>query len=178
MGRIDVPINMAEEEIIDKEEIIFTCQSISILSYDQYMLVIEKKVKDQAQIFKAEPIICKSEKIGLINLYIPAKNKKHIKISIYNATGNIIEILKGITIRYLSIEVEEQTPNPIPDFSQLCEYVNITLQTIYKWNKCYLLQPEQLEQMLSAPTRTIGTNKHGKLRPTSMYTAQDVTQQL
>ncbi|KAG9301807.1 hypothetical protein G9A89_003194 [Geosiphon pyriformis] len=77
----------------------------------------------KAQIFEAKPTICKSEEIGLINLYIPAKNKKHIKIPIYN------------------------TPNPISDFPQLCEYVDITSQTIYGQNKCYLLQPEQLEQM-------------------------------
>ncbi|KAG9288881.1 hypothetical protein G9A89_019503 [Geosiphon pyriformis] len=34
MGRIDVPVNMVEEKIIDKREIIFTRQSISILPYD------------------------------------------------------------------------------------------------------------------------------------------------
>ncbi|KAG9295026.1 hypothetical protein G9A89_017820 [Geosiphon pyriformis] len=38
MGRIDVPVNMAEEEIIDKEEIIFTSQPIFIPPYDQYMM--------------------------------------------------------------------------------------------------------------------------------------------
>ncbi|KAG9301499.1 hypothetical protein G9A89_008351 [Geosiphon pyriformis] len=33
-GKIDISINMAEEEIVDKEEIISTRQSISILLYD------------------------------------------------------------------------------------------------------------------------------------------------
>ncbi|KAG9301834.1 hypothetical protein G9A89_004513 [Geosiphon pyriformis] len=137
--RIDVPVNMTEEKVINKREIISTHQSISIPPYNQYMLTIERKVKDQAQIFEAEPTICKSGEIELINLYIPAKNKNHIKILIYNATENIIEIPKGTTIRYLSTEVEEQTPNHIPDFPQLCRYMDITSQTIYGQNKCYLL---------------------------------------
>ncbi|KAG9287785.1 hypothetical protein G9A89_017380 [Geosiphon pyriformis] len=47
-GRIDIPVNIAEEEIIDKREIISICQAISILLYDQYMLAIKKEVKDQA----------------------------------------------------------------------------------------------------------------------------------
>ncbi|KAG9295975.1 hypothetical protein G9A89_011827 [Geosiphon pyriformis] len=126
-SRIDVPINMAEEKI--------------------YMVVIEKKAKDQIQIFEAEATLCKSGKIGLINLYIPAKNHKHIKIPIYNNTGNIIEIPEGTTIGYLTTKVENQLSNIISDFSQLCIYVNITSQTIYGQEKCYLLQPKQLEQM-------------------------------
>ncbi|KAG9284675.1 hypothetical protein G9A89_003635 [Geosiphon pyriformis] len=64
---------MAEKKVIDKGEIIFTCQLISILSYDQYMIVIEKKVKDQIQIFKAEATLCESGEIELINLYIPIR---------------------------------------------------------------------------------------------------------
>ncbi|KAG9293201.1 hypothetical protein G9A89_010538 [Geosiphon pyriformis] len=43
ISRIDVPVNMAEEKIVDKKEIISTCQSISITPYDQYMVTIEKK---------------------------------------------------------------------------------------------------------------------------------------
>ncbi|KAG9305684.1 hypothetical protein G9A89_022606 [Geosiphon pyriformis] len=147
MGKIDVPVNMAEEEIINKREIIFNCQLISILSYNQYMLAIERKVKDQAQIFETETTMCKSEKIGLTNLYIPAKSPKHIKILIYNTTENVLKIPKKTTIRYLSTEVKEQLPNLIPNFSQLCEYVNITSQTIYGQEEYYLLQLEQLEQM-------------------------------
>ncbi|KAG9301040.1 hypothetical protein G9A89_015776 [Geosiphon pyriformis] len=50
IGRIDVPVNMAEEEIINKEEIISTHQPIFISLYDQYMLTIKKEVKDQAQL--------------------------------------------------------------------------------------------------------------------------------
>ncbi|KAG9305331.1 hypothetical protein G9A89_007826 [Geosiphon pyriformis] len=65
-GRIDIPVNMAEKEIVGQGEIISTGQAISILPYDQYIL---------------------------------------------------------------------------------CGYVDITSQTIYGQNKCYLLQPEQLEQM-------------------------------
>ncbi|KAG9304426.1 hypothetical protein G9A89_019988 [Geosiphon pyriformis] len=45
--RIDVPVNMAEKKIVDKKEIISIWQSISIPSYDQYILTIKRKVKDQ-----------------------------------------------------------------------------------------------------------------------------------
>ncbi|KAG9301863.1 hypothetical protein G9A89_004542 [Geosiphon pyriformis] len=60
---------------------------------------------------------------------------------------NVIEIPKKTIIGYLTTEVEDQLPNHIPDFPQLCEYVDITSQTIYGQSECYLLQPEQLEQM-------------------------------
>ncbi|KAG9297050.1 hypothetical protein G9A89_000429 [Geosiphon pyriformis] len=43
MNRVDVPVNMAKEKIIDKGEIIFTCQPISIPPYGQYIVVVEKK---------------------------------------------------------------------------------------------------------------------------------------
>ncbi|KAG9300084.1 hypothetical protein G9A89_018361 [Geosiphon pyriformis] len=145
--RINVPVNMAEKKIINKRKIISTCQSISISPYNQYMLVIERKVKDQIQIFEAEATLCESEKIGLVNLHIPVKNHSYIKISIYNNMGNTIKIPEGTTIGYLTTEIKNQLPNTIPDFSQLCEYVNITSQTIYKQKECYLLQSEQLEQM-------------------------------
>ncbi|KAG9295304.1 hypothetical protein G9A89_021235 [Geosiphon pyriformis] len=125
--RIDIPVNMAKEKI--------------------YMLAIKRKEKDQAQIFEAEASLCESGKIGLINLHIPAKDYSHIKIPIYNNTGNIIKIPAGTIIRYLNTEMESQPPNPIPNFPQLCEYVNITSQTIYRRSEYYLLQPEQLEQM-------------------------------
>ncbi|KAG9290284.1 hypothetical protein G9A89_022260 [Geosiphon pyriformis] len=104
--RIDIPVNIAEEKIVDKGEIISICQSISILPYNQYTLVIKREVKNQAQLFEAEATICKSGEIGLTNLYISAKSPKNIKISIYNTTGNVIEIPKEIIIRYLTIEVE------------------------------------------------------------------------
>ncbi|KAG9284927.1 hypothetical protein G9A89_006305 [Geosiphon pyriformis] len=42
-GRINVSVNMAEEEIVNKREIISTCQPISISSYNQYIVVIKKK---------------------------------------------------------------------------------------------------------------------------------------
>ncbi|KAG9284758.1 hypothetical protein G9A89_001128 [Geosiphon pyriformis] len=129
--RIDVPVNMAEEKIINKREIISTRQPISILPYDQYMVAIERKVKNQIQIFEAEATLCESGGIGLVNLYIPAKNHSYIKIPIYNNTGDIIKIPAETTIRYLTTEIEDQFPNTIPDFSQLCKYVDITLQTIY-----------------------------------------------
>ncbi|KAG9284809.1 hypothetical protein G9A89_003732 [Geosiphon pyriformis] len=147
MGRIDVLVNMAKEEIINKKEIISTCQSIFILPYDQYMLTIERKVKGQAQMFEAETTICETREIGFTNLYISAKSLKHIKISIYNTTGDVIEIPKGTIIEYLSTEVEDQPPSTILNFPQLCRYVDITLQTIYGQEKCYLLQLKQLEQM-------------------------------
>ncbi|KAG9288856.1 hypothetical protein G9A89_012185 [Geosiphon pyriformis] len=131
-SRINVPVNMAEKEIIDKKEIISTHQPISILLYDQYMVVIERKVKDQIQIFEVEATLCESEKIGLVNLDIPVKNHSHIKISIYNNTGDIIKIPEKTTIRYLTTEIEDQFLDTILDFSQLCGYVDITSQTIYR----------------------------------------------
>ncbi|KAG9290041.1 hypothetical protein G9A89_010347 [Geosiphon pyriformis] len=130
-GRIDVPVNMTEEEIIDKGEIISICQLISIPPYNQYMIVIEKKVKNQVQIFEAEVTLCESEGIGLVNLYILAKNYSYIKISIYNNTEDIIEIPTETTIRYLTTEIENQLSDTIPDFPQLCRYIDITSQTIY-----------------------------------------------
>ncbi|KAG9297011.1 hypothetical protein G9A89_008597 [Geosiphon pyriformis] len=147
MGRINIPVNITEEEIVDKGEIISICQTISILLYDQYMLAIKKEVKNQAQLFEAEATICKSEEIGLTNLYISTNSPKNIKIFIYNTTENIIKIPKGTIIEYLTTKVEDQPPNHIPDFPQLCGYVDITLQTIYGRSKYYLLQPEQLEQI-------------------------------
>ncbi|KAG9286710.1 hypothetical protein G9A89_012260 [Geosiphon pyriformis] len=118
---------MAEEEIVDQGEIILTGQAISISSYGQYMVGIKWKVKEQNQIFEAETTLCKSREIKLINLYIPVKDYSHIKISIYNNTRNVIVILAGTTIGYLSTEIEDQPPSTISDFSQLCGYVNITL---------------------------------------------------
>ncbi|KAG9294289.1 hypothetical protein G9A89_021648 [Geosiphon pyriformis] len=97
----------------------------------EYMVVIEKKVKDQIQIFEAEAKLCKLRKIGLVNLHIPAKNYSHIKIPIYNNMGDIIKIPKETTIGYLTTEIEKQLLNPIPNFPQLCGYVDITSQTIY-----------------------------------------------
>ncbi|KAG9303720.1 hypothetical protein G9A89_018617 [Geosiphon pyriformis] len=145
--RIDVPVNMAEEKIIGQGEIISTSQVIFIPPYDQYIVVIERKVKDKDQIFEANTSLCESRKIGLINLYIPAKSHNHIKIPIYNTTRDAITIPEGIIIGYMSIELKNQPPSIIPDFPQLCGYVDITSQTIYRQNECYLLQPEQLEQI-------------------------------
>ncbi|KAG9291663.1 hypothetical protein G9A89_022082 [Geosiphon pyriformis] len=113
----------------------------------QYMLAIERKEKEQEQIFEAEANLCESGEIGLSNLHIPAKSYNHIKIPIYNNTGNVINIPEGTTIGYLTTEIENQPPNPIPDFLQLCGYVDITSQMIYEQSKCYLLQLEQLEQI-------------------------------
>ncbi|KAG9294718.1 hypothetical protein G9A89_008197 [Geosiphon pyriformis] len=62
-------------------------------------------------------------------------------------TRSVIEIPKETIIRYLITKVKDQPPNHIPDFLQLCKYVDITLQTIYRRSECYLLQPEQLEQI-------------------------------
>ncbi|KAG9306827.1 hypothetical protein G9A89_005728 [Geosiphon pyriformis] len=125
-SRIDVPVNMAEKKIVGQEEIISTGQAISIPPYSQYTLAIERKKKEQEQIFKAEANLCESGEIGLINLHIPAKSYSCIKIPIYNNMGNVINILEETTIGYLTTEIEDQPPNPIPDFPQLCEYVNIT----------------------------------------------------
>ncbi|KAG9297764.1 hypothetical protein G9A89_011279 [Geosiphon pyriformis] len=146
-NRINVPVNMAEEKIVGQGEIISTGQAISILSYNQYMVTIERKVKDKDQIFEAETSLCESREIGFINLHIPAKSHNHIKIPIYNTTGDIITIPDETILEYISTELKNQSPSIISDFPQLCEYVDITSQTIYKRNECYLLQPKQLEQI-------------------------------
>ncbi|KAG9294492.1 hypothetical protein G9A89_009339 [Geosiphon pyriformis] len=129
--RVDVPVNMAEKKIVDQEEIISTGQTISIPLYGQYMIGIKQKVKEQNQIFEAEPTLYESEEIELINLHIPAKDYSHIKILIYNNTRNVIVIPARTTIGYLSTKIEDQLPSTIPDFPQLCGYVNIISQTIY-----------------------------------------------
>ncbi|KAG9300986.1 hypothetical protein G9A89_018938 [Geosiphon pyriformis] len=106
MSRINVPINMAEKEIP--------------------IHASNRKEEKEAR------TDCESEEIGLINLYIPAKSYSRIKIPIYNNTGNVINMPEGTTIGYLTTEIEDQPPNPIPDFPQLCGYVDITSQTIYR----------------------------------------------
>ncbi|KAG9301839.1 hypothetical protein G9A89_004518 [Geosiphon pyriformis] len=115
-GRIKVPINMVEEEIVGQGEIISTGQAISIPLYSQYMLAIERKKKEQNQIFEAKLTLCKSREIGLINLHIPAKDYNHIKIPIYNNTENVILIPAGTTMGYLNTKIEDQPPNPISNF--------------------------------------------------------------
>ncbi|KAG9294645.1 hypothetical protein G9A89_008124 [Geosiphon pyriformis] len=131
IDRIEVPVNMAEKKIVGQREIISTSQAISIPPYSQYMLAIGRKKKEQGQIFEAEANLCESGEIGLINLHIPAKSYSSIKIPIYNNTGNVINIPERTTIGYLTTKIEDQPPNSIPDFPQLCGYVDITLQTIY-----------------------------------------------
>ncbi|KAG9305674.1 hypothetical protein G9A89_022596 [Geosiphon pyriformis] len=106
-GRIDVPVNMAEEKIVGQGEIISAGQAISIPPYNQYMLAIEKKEKDQAQIFEAEASLCELGEVGLINLHIPVKDYSHIKIPIYNNTGNVIVIPARIIIEYLNTEIKD-----------------------------------------------------------------------
>ncbi|KAG9301112.1 hypothetical protein G9A89_012495 [Geosiphon pyriformis] len=105
--RIDVPVNMAEEEIVNQGEIILTGQAISIPPYGQYMVEIKQKVKEQNQIFEAKPTLCKLGEIKLINLYIPAKDYSHIKISIYNNTRNVIVISARTIIGYLDTKIED-----------------------------------------------------------------------
>ncbi|KAG9288351.1 hypothetical protein G9A89_021382 [Geosiphon pyriformis] len=132
MDRIDVPVNITKKEIVDQGEIISTGQAISIPPYGQYMIGIKQGVKKQNQIFEAEPTLCELGKIGFINLHIPAKDYNHIKIFIYNNTKNVIIIPAKTTIGYLSTEIEDQPLSTIPDFPQLCGYVDITSQTIYR----------------------------------------------
>ncbi|KAG9303778.1 hypothetical protein G9A89_018675 [Geosiphon pyriformis] len=96
--------------------VISTGQTIFISSYSQYILAIERKEKEHKQIFEAEAILCELGEIGLINLHIPAKSHNHIKIPIYNNTRNVVKIPKGTTLRYLTMEIEDQTPSSISDF--------------------------------------------------------------
>ncbi|KAG9306622.1 hypothetical protein G9A89_004819, partial [Geosiphon pyriformis] len=87
---------LVSKEIINKREIISTHQPISISPYDQYMVVIERKVKNQVQIFEAKVTLCESREIGLVNLHIPAKNHSHIKISIYNMKNMLLNNFNDI----------------------------------------------------------------------------------
>ncbi|KAG9293963.1 hypothetical protein G9A89_019301 [Geosiphon pyriformis] len=147
-SKVDVSVNMAEEEIVDQGEIISMGQTISILPYGQYMIGIKQKVKEQNQIFEAKPTLCESREIKLINLHIPAKNYSHIKIPIYNNTRNVVNILERTIIEYLSTEIEDQPPSTILNFPQLCGYVDITSQMIYGQSK-YPLQRMQLKMLLN-----------------------------
>ncbi|KAG9298179.1 hypothetical protein G9A89_005447 [Geosiphon pyriformis] len=95
-----VSVSKREELGITAREIQgFGSIAISIPPYSQYMLAIERKEKEQEQMFEAEATLCESGEIGLINLHIPAKSYSSIKIPIYNNTGNVISILEGTTIR-------------------------------------------------------------------------------
>ncbi|KAG9299421.1 hypothetical protein G9A89_009373 [Geosiphon pyriformis] len=96
MDRIDVPVNMAEEKIIDKEEIIFIHQLISIPLYNQYMLAIERKVKNQAQIFETEATIS----LQICKYYITNNlwTKKMLSASIKTIETDELEKSRPITI--------------------------------------------------------------------------------
>ncbi|KAG9307340.1 hypothetical protein G9A89_017169 [Geosiphon pyriformis] len=120
--------NLEKAYIIEPNKKIAQTIFLSLVKIAQLISVGNKKklgITNQVQIFKAEATICKSGKIGLVNLYIPAKNYSHIKIPIYNNTGDIIEILEETTIGYLTIEIKDQLPNTISDFPQLYGYVDI-----------------------------------------------------
>ncbi|KAG9307533.1 hypothetical protein G9A89_000012 [Geosiphon pyriformis] len=65
--KIDIPVNMTEKEIMNKGEIISTYQPIFIPPYDQYMITIKRKVKNQAQLFEAEAIIYEFGKLKSIS---------------------------------------------------------------------------------------------------------------
>ncbi|KAG9295822.1 hypothetical protein G9A89_009051 [Geosiphon pyriformis] len=153
--RINIPVNMAEEKIVDKEKIISTRQLISILSYDQYMLTIKREVKDQAQLFEAEATICELGEIGLTNLYISAKSPKNIKIPIYNTTEKVIKIPKRTIIGYLT---------------KLRFRFSTTLQICGH----YITNHLRIKQILSVPTRTIGTDEHRESRLTSTDITKDI----
>ncbi|KAG9295743.1 hypothetical protein G9A89_008971 [Geosiphon pyriformis] len=63
-GRIDVPVNMAEEKIVGQGEIISTGQAIYIPPYSQYMLAIERKEKEQEQMLKRKQPFVNRERLG------------------------------------------------------------------------------------------------------------------
>ncbi|KAG9292292.1 hypothetical protein G9A89_009104 [Geosiphon pyriformis] len=115
----------------NKEKLGITAKRIQRFGSTGRIDVPVNMAEKEVQIFEAEATLCKSGEIELVNLYIPAKNHSHLKILIYNNTEDIIEIPEEIIIGYLTTEIEEQPPNSIPDFPQLCEYVDITSQTIY-----------------------------------------------
>ncbi|KAG9294652.1 hypothetical protein G9A89_008131 [Geosiphon pyriformis] len=64
--RVNVPVNMAEEKIVDQEEIISTGQTIFIPLYGQYMIGIKREVKEQNQIFEAEQLFVNQERLDLL----------------------------------------------------------------------------------------------------------------
>ncbi|KAG9287652.1 hypothetical protein G9A89_024002 [Geosiphon pyriformis] len=62
--------------------------------------------------------------------------------------GNVIKIPEETTIGYLTTKIEDQLPDTILDFPQLCRYVDITSQTIYRQEE-YPLQCIQLKMLLN-----------------------------
>ncbi|KAG9299086.1 hypothetical protein G9A89_020399 [Geosiphon pyriformis] len=116
----------------NREELKMTARKINEFGSISRINIPVNITEEKPQIFEAEATICELRGIIITNLYIPAKNNKNIKIPIHNTTENPIEIPKRTIIGYLNTEVKDQLPSTIPDFLQLCRYVDITSQTIYE----------------------------------------------
>ncbi|KAG9288004.1 hypothetical protein G9A89_017599 [Geosiphon pyriformis] len=107
---------------------------------------MNRKIQNQALLFKASPEICSLANVA--NLYLLAKAYKHFKIPIYNPTEDVIEIPKGTLISSISADI--QNPEKlqfIPDFTQLFLFCNITSQV---WNlpkESYLFTPEEINKL-------------------------------
>ncbi|KAG9284475.1 hypothetical protein G9A89_014079 [Geosiphon pyriformis] len=65
---------------------------------------VNRKIQDQALLFKANPEICSLANV--VNLYLLAKAHKHFKIPIYNLTEDVIEIPKGTLISSISLNIQ------------------------------------------------------------------------
>ncbi|KAG9292610.1 hypothetical protein G9A89_006982 [Geosiphon pyriformis] len=107
---------------------------------------VNRKIQDQALLFKASSKICSLADIA--NLYLPAKAHKHFKIPIYNPTENVIEIPEGILIGSISVDIQNlEKLQSIPDFTQLFLFCNIISQV---WNlpkESYLFIPEKINKL-------------------------------
>ncbi|KAG9307268.1 hypothetical protein G9A89_017096 [Geosiphon pyriformis] len=88
---------------------------------------VNRKIQDQALLFKASPKICSLADVA--NLYLLAKVHKHFKIPIHNSTEDVIEIPEGTLIGFISADSQNsEKPQSIPDFAQLFLFCDITLQ--------------------------------------------------
>ncbi|KAG9305949.1 hypothetical protein G9A89_016602 [Geosiphon pyriformis] len=102
--------------------------------YTSYIIEPNKKIAQTIFLFLVK-----------IAQLVSVGNKKELGITARGIQG--FGFTEKTIIGYLTTEIEDQLPNTIADFLQLCGYIDITSQTIYGQEKYYLLQPKQLEQM-------------------------------
>ncbi|KAG9291143.1 hypothetical protein G9A89_013015 [Geosiphon pyriformis] len=120
--------------VTTQEELGLTAQRINEFGSSRKENIIvnfmeEDSDQNQALVFEANLKICLLADIT--NLYLPAKAYKHFRILIYNPTKDIIEILKGTLIGFISPDIQNlEKPQLISDFVQLFLFCNITSQIL------------------------------------------------
>ncbi|KAG9304827.1 hypothetical protein G9A89_016857 [Geosiphon pyriformis] len=142
-----IKVNFAET-IEEKDEVIKTEKSITLLSYGKSKIRIKKTIKEKDLIFELYPKTCQQFFIGLTNLFILANKAQWIKISIANTTKEPVYILEDTIIEYLKIELENtSTPQKILNFPEIalyCELSSINWQQLLEW---YQFMPEELAKL-------------------------------